>query len=84
MKEQCLVARKPRKFVVTTDSNHAFPLAQNVLNRKYQVENVAGVNRAWAGDITYVPTAQGWLYVAAGCMWRLCWTSKAAASLAGA
>ena len=64
MKEQHLVARKPRKFVVTTDSNHAFPVAQNLLNREYQVENVAGLDRAWAGDITYVPTAQGWLYVA--------------------
>lgn len=64
MKEQRLVARKPPKFVVTTDSNHAFPVAQNVLNRKFQVEAVAAVNRAWAGDITYVPTVQGWLYVA--------------------
>ena len=64
MRESRLVARKPRKFVVTTDSNHAFPISQNVLNRKYQVEAVAGLNRAWAGDITYVPTAQGWLYLA--------------------
>ena len=61
MKEQRLVAHKPRKFVVTTDSNHAFPVARNLLDRKYQVENVAGLNRAWAGDITYIPTAQGWL-----------------------
>jgi putative transposase len=64
MKEQHLKAQKPRRFVVTTDSNHAFPVAQNLLNREYQVENVAGLNQAWAGDITYVSTAQGWLYVA--------------------
>ena len=64
MKEHRLVAHQPRKFVVTTDSNHAFPVARNVLNREYQVENVAGLDRAWAGDITYVPTAQGWLYLA--------------------
>ena len=64
MKEQRLVAHKPRKFVVTTDSNHAFPVARNLLNREYQVENVSGLNRTWAGDITYVPTAQGWLYLA--------------------
>ena len=64
MKEQNLVARKPRRFVVTTDSDHALPIAQNLLNREYQVEAVAGLNQAWAGDITYVPTAQGWLYVA--------------------
>ena len=64
MQEQNLVVRKARKFVATTDSGHAFPVAQNLLNREYQVEAVAGLNRAWAGDITYVPTAQGWLYVA--------------------
>jgi len=64
MKEQNLVVRKPRRFVATTDSGHAFPVGQNLLNRQYQVEAVAGLNRAWAGDITYIPTAQGWLYVA--------------------
>jgi len=64
MRESRLAAREPRRFVVITDSNHAFPVARNLLDRKYQVENVAGLNRAWAGDITYVPTAQGWLYLA--------------------
>jgi len=64
MKEQNLVARKPRRFVVTTDSDHALAIAPNLLNREFQVEAVDGLNRAWAGDITYVPTAQGWLYMA--------------------
>ncbi len=64
MKEQNLAVRKPRRFVATTDSGHAFPVGQNLLNRQYQVESVPGLNRAWAGDITYIPTAQGWLYVA--------------------
>jgi transposase InsO family protein len=64
MKQQNLMVRKPRRFVATTDSGHAFPVAHNLLNRQHQVEVVAGLNRAWAGDITYVPTAQGWLYVA--------------------
>ena len=64
MKEQNLAVRKPRRFVATTDSGHAFPISQNLLNRQYQVEAVPGLNRAWAGDITYIPTAQGWLYVA--------------------
>ena len=64
MNAQRFVAHKPRKFVVTTDSNHAFPVARNVLNREYQVEKVVALDRAWAGDITYVPTAQGWLYLA--------------------
>jgi putative transposase len=64
MKEQNLVVQEPGKFVATTDSGHAFPVAPNLLNREYQVEAVVGLNRAWAGDITYIPTAQGWLYVA--------------------
>jgi len=46
MKEQNLVARKSRRFVVTTDSDHAFPIAQNLLNREFQVEAVTGLNRA--------------------------------------
>lgn len=64
MKEHNLVVRKTRRFVATTNSGHTLPIAQNLLNREYQVEAVAGLNRAWAGDITYIPTAQGWLYVA--------------------
>ena len=64
MKEQQLAVRRVRKFVVTTDSSHTLPVARNLLNRQYQVPSVAGLNRAWAGDITYIPTAQGWLYVA--------------------
>jgi transposase InsO family protein len=64
MREQNLVVCKSRRFVATTDSAHAFPVAQNLLNRQYQVDAVAGVNHVWAGDITYIPTARGWLYVA--------------------
>ena len=64
MRERQLRACSPRRFVVTTDSNHAWPLAENVLDREYQVEDIPDVNRTWAGDITYIPTAQGWLYLA--------------------
>ena len=64
MQQKQLRACVPRRFVVTTDSNHAWPLAQNVLNREYQVEAITDVNRTWAGDITYIPTDQGWLYLA--------------------
>lgn len=64
MQAQHLVAVSPRRFVVTTDSRHTLPVAANTLNRQYQVEAVADVNQVWAGDITYVPTAEGWLYVA--------------------
>ena len=64
MQELKLVATKPRHFVVTTDSNHGFPVASNLLNREFDVDAIADVNQKWAGDITYVPTAQGWLYLA--------------------
>jgi len=64
MQQLQLQASKPRRFVTTTDSSHAFPIAPNVLDRQYQVEAVTGLNQAWAGDITYIPTAGGWLYLA--------------------
>jgi putative transposase len=64
MRELELAASRPRRFVATTDSKHGRPVAPNHLDRKYQVETIAGLNQAWAGDITYIPTAQGWLYLA--------------------
>ena len=64
MKQKQLRACGPRRFVVTTDSSHAWPTAENLLNRAFQVKAIAHVNHTWAGDITYVPTAQGWLYLA--------------------
>jgi putative transposase len=50
-----------RKFMHTTDSNHHLPVADNVLKREF---DPAQANRAWAGDITYIRTATGWLYLA--------------------
>ena len=64
MRELELMATKPRRFVTTTDSKHSFPVAANLLNRQFDVKAIADVNRTWAGDITYVPTEQGWLYLA--------------------
>lgn len=64
MQELDLAARVPKKFVRTTDSDHLFPTAPNVLNRKYQVEAIARLNQAWGGDITYIATDEGWLYLA--------------------
>jgi transposase InsO family protein len=46
---------------MTTDSKHAFPLAPNLLDRQF---TVPGPNRVWLADITYIPTGEGWLYIA--------------------
>lgn len=43
---------------------HELPIAQNILDRKFDVEAIGDKNRVWAGDITYVQTRQGWLYLA--------------------
>jgi transposase InsO family protein len=64
MREAKLVARSPRGGrVVTTDSNHADPIAPNLLGRQFAVNGVA-LNRVWVGDITYIPTREGTLYLA--------------------
>ncbi len=61
MKEAGLVCKTKRKFKATTDSKHGRPVAPNVLERKFTVDKP---NRYWVGDISYVPTAEGWLYLA--------------------
>jgi len=50
-----------RKFVVTTDSDHALKVADNLLGRNF---TASAVNQKWAADITYIPTKIGWLYLA--------------------
>lgn len=50
-----------RRFVVTTDSNHALPVADNLLDRQF---DVAQPNAVWTADISYVWTSEGWLYLA--------------------
>ena len=55
-------ARPPRRRQPrTTDSQHALPIAENVLNRAF---DVATPNTVWAGDITYLATREGWVYLA--------------------
>jgi len=61
MEKMKLTARYPKRFRVTTDSNHAFYLSPNTLSRQF---NVAAPNRAWTTDISYVWTLEGWMYVA--------------------
>jgi putative transposase len=61
MRERKLVPRTRRRFRTTTDSKHDFPIAPNVLERDFAV---SAPDRAWVTDITFVWTAQGWLYLA--------------------
>src|SRR5260370_6577042 len=61
MREHGIRAKAPRRFVRTTDSRHGLPVADNVLDRDFAP---AGPNAAWSADITYIPTADGWLYLA--------------------
>jgi len=62
MRQEQIRSTRHRRFRVrTTDSNHAHPLAANLLDRRFAQE---GLNRTWVSDITYVATEEGWLYVA--------------------
>lgn len=54
--------RQKRKFKATTDSNHKFPVAENLLDQNFKA---AEPNKIWQSDITYIPTEEGWLYLAA-------------------
>jgi putative transposase len=61
MKRQHLRPVYKRPYRVTTDSAHQKPIAPNVLNRRFDGWQV---NQAWVADITYIATAEGWLYLA--------------------
>lgn len=63
MKEAGIKAASVKKFrVATTDSNHSHPVAENVVNREFAPSEK---NQKWTADITYIPTGEGWLYLAA-------------------
>jgi putative transposase len=64
MQSEGLRGRRPRRFVPTTDSAHGDPVAPNTLARQFAVGTIPGRDRIWASDITYVPTREGWLYLA--------------------
>jgi len=61
MKELSLIPKAKKKFKATTDSKHNKGFAPNLLGQKFAV---AAPDMVWAGDITYVPTREGWLYLA--------------------
>lgn len=61
MKKEGLSFKKRRKFVATTDSKHNLPIAPNLLNREF---NVVQPDKYYVGDITYIWTNEGWLYLA--------------------
>jgi len=61
LKRQRLHAHAPKKFKTTTDSRHEYPIAENILNRNFTAESP---NQKWVGDITYLPSLHGWLYLA--------------------
>jgi len=53
--------KQKRRFKATTDSKHTLPVAENILGQQF---TVTAPNKVWVSDITYVPTDEGWLYVA--------------------
>ena len=56
-----LRCRQKRKFKATTDSRHSLPVAENLLDQKFEA---SAPNQIWLSDITYIPTGEGWLYLA--------------------
>ena len=60
MKEENLVCKTTRKFKATTNSRHDKPVADNILNREFRQSQP---DKAYVGDITYIPTREGWLYL---------------------
>ena len=61
MKDLNLQVKMKRRYKNTTDSNHNLPIAANILNRDFYAANA---NEKYVGDITYIPTKEGWLYLA--------------------
>ena len=61
MRANGIRAKQKRKFVPTTDSKHDLPVAHNILGREF---TVGEPDQVWVSDITYIPTDEGWLYLA--------------------
>lgn len=61
MRQNAITVKRNKKFKATTDSNHRFNIAPNLLNRDFAADQP---NQKWAGDISYIWTQEGWLYLA--------------------
>lgn len=61
MRVNQLRSRKQRRFKATTNSKHAYPVASNLLRQNF---STSGPNTIWVADISYIPTKEGWLYLA--------------------
>lgn len=61
MQQHGIKARTKGKFVVTTDSRHSLPVAPDLVQRRF---DPVAPNQLWCGDITYIATDEGWLYLA--------------------
>jgi len=65
MRESGLRARwRRRARPLTTDSQHGYGVVNNLLGRRFGVKETGGINNTWCADITYIRTAEGWLYLA--------------------
>lgn len=64
MRAEGLRSKRTPAFRVTTKSAHSHPIAENHLNRKFGIALHPERNRSWVADMTYVPTREGWLYLA--------------------
>jgi putative transposase len=53
--------KQKKKFKATTDSKHAYPVADNLLKQQFET---SAPGKVWTTDITYIPTDEGWLYLA--------------------
>lgn len=62
MRKNNIICRTQRKYKATTNSKHNYPVAPNLLDQNFKVEQP---NAVWVGDITYIATEQGWMYLAA-------------------
>jgi len=64
MRREGLRSKRTPRFRVTTQSGHSHPIAENHLKRKFDLASHPERNRSWVADMTYVPTREGWLYLA--------------------